>query len=780
MTTSASASPLASHVDVARVDLAPLTPRELDAFEKLDLAYRTLCAILYNYAPTSGHPGGSISSGRIVSSLFFGTMDYDALDPDRIDADVLSWAAGHKALGLYAMSALRSEILRISGAPQGGRRELRLEDLLGFRRNPANTNPLFRVLGAKALDGHPTPSTPFVPLATGASGVGMASSLGFALAAADWFGSPAPRVHVLEGEGGLTPGRVAEALAFASTASLGNVIVHVDWNQSSIDSDRVTREGSERGDYVQWDPAALFSLHDWNVYSVDDGTDLQKIASAHRLALLADNDRPTAIIYRTQKGWRYGIEGRASHGAGHALCSRGFFEALSIPSGDIPCCEPNASLCESGRDTVMVERCYWQALTVLRSWLEQQPEMVKTLAERLTSSRERLDAAGRKPRAGAPSVDDVYALASAGRIPPPELSLVPGKQMTLRGQLGKVLGYLNRFSGGSMMVAAADLLGSTSIGEAAKEFDAGFFDCVRNQDSRTLSIGGICEDAMAGVLSGISSFGKHIGVGSSYAAFLAPLAHIAARLHAIGNQARHEVTGEPARPMILVCAHAGLATGEDGPTHADPQPLQLLQENFAPGALVTLTPWETQEIWPLLTTAIAMRPSVIAPFVTRPPQTILDREALGLEPATDAVQGVYRLRRSERCDATIILQESAVTYTFVTETLPLLERVGIDVEAYYIASAELFDALTEEDRDAILPEAKQARAMGITGFTIPTMYRWIRSDLGRAMTMHPFMHGRYTGSGSAQSVIAEAGLDGESQFNRIVEFVRLKNVASIE
>ena len=31
-----------------------------------DLIYRSLCAALYNYAPTSGHPGGSISSGRIV------------------------------------------------------------------------------------------------------------------------------------------------------------------------------------------------------------------------------------------------------------------------------------------------------------------------------------------------------------------------------------------------------------------------------------------------------------------------------------------------------------------------------------------------------------------------------------------------------------------------------------------------------------------------------------------------------------------------------------------
>ena len=79
------------------------------------------------------------------------------------------------------------------------------------------------------------------------------------------------------------------------------------------------------------------------------------------------------------------------------------------------------------------------------------------------------------------------------------------------------------------------------------------------------------------MLSGVSSFGAHIGVGSSYGAFIAPLGHVAARLHGIGQQARHAATGEPYRTMVLVRAHAGLKTGEDGPTHADPQALQLLQ-----------------------------------------------------------------------------------------------------------------------------------------------------------------------------------------------------------
>ncbi len=53
----------------------PLSPDELKHFELFDLIYRSLCTILFNYVPTSGHPGGSISSGRLVAGLLFETMD---------------------------------------------------------------------------------------------------------------------------------------------------------------------------------------------------------------------------------------------------------------------------------------------------------------------------------------------------------------------------------------------------------------------------------------------------------------------------------------------------------------------------------------------------------------------------------------------------------------------------------------------------------------------------------------------------------------------------------
>ena len=761
----------------------PLAAAELAAFEAFDLFYRSLCALLYNYVPMSGHPGGSISSGRFVAGLLFDAAEYELARPGREDADVVSYAAGHKAMGLYAIWALRDEMAR-AGDPSllaaDAKDRLRLEDLLGFRRNPITATPLFVKHRARALDGHPTPATPFVRLSTGASGVGVATSIGLALAARDVYGKNAPRVHVVEGEGGLTPGRVAEALAAASAGSLDNVVVHVDWNQASIDSNRVCRDGDAPGDYVQWSPMELFYLHDWNVVEVEDGRDFQQVTAAQRLASTIENGQPTAIVYRTVKGWQYGIEGRASHGAGHKLCSDGFYHALAELSARaacaLPSCEASGHRCETGQDgPVVMEQCFYDALLLLRGAVDADARTTQALAARLARARQRLDARARVPREGAPRVEAAYELATRGDAVPAELALKPGTVTTLRGELGRALSHFNKASGGAFMVAAADLLGSTSVNAIAAGFGDGYWNASRNPGARTLATGGICEDAMSGILSGLSTFGHHVGVGSSYGAFLAPLGHIAARLHAIGGQAR--APHGPWSPMVLVCAHAGLKTGEDGPTHADPQPLQLLQENFPAGTAITLTPWDPQESWPLLAAALRRRPALVAPFVTRPNETVLDRAKLGLAPVEAAAQGVYLLRAPRRGtgDVTLVLQESAVTYAFLEQALPLLEKDGIDPCVYYVASAELFALRPAEEQARIFPEARARDAMGITGFTLPTLFRWVRSDLGREHSLHPFRKGHFLGSGQGPMVLAEAGLDGASQAKAIAAYVAARS-----
>jgi len=762
-------------------DGAPLAAAAVAHCEEFDLLYRTLCAVMYNYAPLSGHPGGSISSGRIVSRLLFETMDYGLDQPARPDADIISYAAGHKALGLYALWALRNEIARLAAPdllPKDERFQLRLEDLLGFRRNPVNAAPLAKKFQAKALDGHPTPATPFVRLSTGASGVGLPASLGLAWGAADVYGADAPRVHIIEGEGGLTPGRVAEALAAAGTAALGNVILHVDWNQSSIESNRVCRDGETPGDYVQWTPTELAYLNDWNVIYVPEGFDWQQITLAQRLALKFDNGQPTAIVYRTVKGWQYGIEGRASHGAGHALCSSGFFAAVAplLPKDTVhlPCCEGIGQRCGGGTDATIVEQCYWETLGLIRSALEARRPTVDALAAQLRAARSRLDARALRPRPDTPQLEAAYTAAAGAPTGLPEaLTLKPGTKTTLRDELGRVLNHYNRLTGGAFIIASADLLASTSISKAGDGFPAGFYHRGINPLARQLATGGICEDAMTAILAGISTYGRHIGAGSSYGAFSAPLGHIAARLHAIGNQARIALEGGGYRPFFLVCAHAGLKTGEDGPTHADPQPLQLLQDNFPLGTMITLTPWDPQELWYLVSAALDRRPAIIAPFVTRPPETVIDRAGLGLPPASASARGVCRLRTAQGKSAgTVVLQGTGVTNAFLTGALPLLAREGLNLNIYAVTSAELFDLLPAGERERLFPEAHQQEAMGITDYTLATMTRWVRSDYGRGHTLHPFRHGHFLGSGSGAKVMTQAGLDGVAQFEAIRTYVK--------
>jgi transketolase len=91
---------------------------------------------------------------------------------------------------------------------------------------------------------------------------------------------------------------------------------------------------------------------------------------------------------------------------------------------------------------------------------------------------------------------------------------------------------------------------------------------------------------------------------------------------------------------------------------------------------------------------------------------------------------------------------------------------------FYVASAELFDRISATERERIYPESLAREAIGITGFTYPTMYRWILSERGRAATLHPFQKGHYLGSGQAYKVLEEAGLDGDSQYKAILKYIK--------
>jgi transketolase len=743
-----------------------------DSLEFLDLCYRTLCAVMFNHA-SSGHPGGSVSSGRIVESLLFNQMKYDISDPMDRTADIISYAAGHKALGLYAMWACRNEAVR-QHAPDllpEVRQQLRLEDLLGFRKNPITKTPLFLEHDAKPLDGHPTPQTPFVWLSTGPSGVGVAGSVGLALTLKDMHGDQAPDVHVIEGEGGMTPGRVAEALASAATSGLDNFYFHVDWNQSSIDSDAVTREEGKAGEYVQWDPCEFLLMHGFNVIYVPDGFDFAQIREAQKKALALNNGRPTGIVYRTIKGWKYGIEGCKSHGAGHKFYSDQYLAAVEPFEQALGLTFPRFGAEKTPEN---IEKAYFESLLTIRRAFEANPELTARLAGWIADSGKRLASPPRGFRAEAPDLQQLYEVNAISALARPgSCTYETGSAQTLRGSLSHCLNHVNKLTNGAVLAAAADLYGSTNVAGISSGFGSGFWHPRNNPESRLFSAGGITEDAMGGICSGIASMGYEIGVGSSYGAFIAPLNTISAKTHGIGQQTlRHRAPDEPNRTFVIVCGHAGVKTGEDGPTHAEPQALQVLQENFPGDVMITLTPWDPNELWPLTVEALLQRPAVIAPYVTRPSEIIVDREALGLAAPEQSVKGVYKLLQANgKPDASIIYQGSDVGYAFVSGVLPRLKEKGINLDVYYISSVELFDRLDAQERNDIYPSSVAASAMMFSGFTAATTYRWTMSERGREFTHYPWKHGFFLGSGPGDVCLEQSGMHAEAQWEIIQKFI---------
>ena len=278
---------------------------------------------------------------------------------------------------------------------------------------------------------------------------------------------------------------------------------------------------------------------------------------------------------------------------------------------------------------------------------------------------------------------------------------------------------------------------------------------------------------MSGICSGIASLGHQIGVGSSYGAFIAPLSTISAKTHGIGQQTlRHRVADEPNKTFIVVCGDTGVKTGEDGPTHAEPQALQVLQENFPGDVMITLTPWDPNELWPLTVEALLQRPAVLAPYVTRPSETIVDRQALGLALPEQSITGVYKLLQANGSpEASIVYQGSEVAYAFVTGVLPLLKEKGINLDVYYVASTELFERLGEQQKKEIYPYSAASSAMMVSGFTAATTYKWVMSERGRQHTLYPWKNAAFLGSGQGDVCLEQAGMHAEAQWEVIQSFV---------
>ena len=152
----------------------------------------------------SGHPTSSLSAADLMAVLLTNHMRYDWTDPKLPTNDHLIFSKGHASPLLYAM-------FRAVGA-------ISEHELL----------TTYRRFGSR-LQGHPTPTLPWVDVATGSLGLGLSCAVGMALAGKHLEKLPY-HVWVLCGDSEMAEGSMWEALDKASYFGLSNLTAIVDIN----------------------------------------------------------------------------------------------------------------------------------------------------------------------------------------------------------------------------------------------------------------------------------------------------------------------------------------------------------------------------------------------------------------------------------------------------------------------------------------------------------------------------------------------------------------------
>ena len=238
---------------------------DLETLQLLARRIRHL-SILSTTEAGSGHPTSSLSMADLLAALFFTQLRYDFDDPKRLDNDRFILSKGHAAPALYAAWAVAGVVSD--------------RDVMTLRKQDSD------------FEGHPTPRLPWVDVATGSLGQGLANGVGMAIYLKQVVHSDA-RVWVLLGDGEMAEGSNWEAIPLAAQHRLDKLVAIVDVN--GLEQSVPTRVG--------WDLqqlAAPFKAFGWEVIEID-GHDMQACVQALAQATHTLG-KPVAILARTQKG----------------------------------------------------------------------------------------------------------------------------------------------------------------------------------------------------------------------------------------------------------------------------------------------------------------------------------------------------------------------------------------------------------------------------------------------------------------------------------------------
>jgi len=219
----------------------------------------------------SGHPGGSLGCAEFISVLYQEVMDYSSdFDMNGTHEDLFFLSNGHISPVFYS-------VLSRSGF-------FPVEELNTFRKIDSR------------LQGHPTTheGLPGVRIASGSLGQGMSVAIGAALTKK--MNSDSHLVYSLHGDGELQEGQNWEAILYAGSKGVDNIIATVDYNKKQIDgaTDDVLPLGNLKD---------KFEAFDWKVLELKEGNNIEAITTTLAEAKsLTGNKQPIVILMDTEMG----------------------------------------------------------------------------------------------------------------------------------------------------------------------------------------------------------------------------------------------------------------------------------------------------------------------------------------------------------------------------------------------------------------------------------------------------------------------------------------------
>lgn len=676
----------------------------------------------------SGHPGGSSSKvEQFLTLLLGGFLAFDPLNPKHPSRDRMVWSAGHCSPLLYSALALIYESLRRADIKfdQEKIQAVLPEHLLNFRH-------------ADGLAGHIESHYLLADMSTGSSGHGLSGAAG--LAALHQSCGLKTKIWVMMGDAETEEGMSYEARNLVNALGLTNLIVSLDYNHFGIDGDI--------SEVIATPYQNHWSALGWNVIETD-GHDFGQLWTAYQKTQEIDNQHPTVIICHTVKGLYYGQNEGKSDSHGSPAKHEEYVSIMKKLGFEI-----------KGEEKKLADdlKVILEALTPARrdyllKCLDKNKEKLPEEKKQAALMKETLK---NRPLTHPLSIKRPPTL-------PPELIFPEGEMAPTRKATEAWFKWLMQQTA-FFYLGAGDLMKSILTGAAENVYGIinkdnplgrGFRFGIAEQNMAMLSTT-LTQDILPGGFQAVSAF-------ASYGVFTSLMAN-SVRMALINNAVNPANKGF----FIMLAAHDGPETGEDGPTHQGLFWMALFQAY--PGIKV-YKPLDANETIEMLFYALE-KGEPIALSIVRP-ATLVFKRGTEVPPAREAVNGAYVFKpfKENRKQKLVLAVAGGQMMSNLLAVLPELENQGLDIKIVAVTSPELFEELKKRDQakaQSIFSEEDRKIVLtlhnGWPGFLYPFL---LPSDYPRrAIGINQFLK-----SGPPGEVYEVADLHPEGLLKKIIKAV---------